>query len=168
MNQTTLKITAGAGGAESQGWAAMLLKMYLRWIAWREFSVAPGRIVKRTRAGIQSAELVVRGDDVARLLSVEAGVHRLVRISPFDDQKRRHTSFASVVVDDRWGAGQVRSYVLHPYTLVKDLRTSLERTDIEAVLDGDIDGFVEAALAQGLPYQRDPDGPVAELAAVMD
>ncbi len=239
-NDTYLEIHAGAGGTESQDWAQMLMRMYLRWAEARGYKseiigTSPGE-----EAGIKSATLLVKGMNAYGWLKTESGVHRLVRISPFDSNARRHTSFASVwvypVVDDAitidvedkdvridtyrasgaggqhvnttdsavrithvptgivvqcqnersqhknratawamlrarlyeaelqrredeaqaqaasktdigWGH-QIRSYVLQPYQLVKDLRTGVENTNPAAVLDGDIDGFVEAALAQ--------------------
>jgi peptide chain release factor 2 len=241
-NDCFLEIHAGAGGTESQDWAEMLLRMYTRWaeahgykIEWIEES--PGE-----EAGLKSVTIRVVGPNAYGWLRTESGVHRLVRISPFDSQARRHTSFASVwvypVVDDSiqvdiqdkelridtyrasgaggqhvnrtdsavrithlptnivvqcqndrsqhrnraqamamlrarlyelelqkrreaaeaeaaskseigWGH-QIRSYVLQPYQMVKDLRTDVEKGNAQGVLDGDIDAFLEAALAQGL------------------
>jgi peptide chain release factor 2 len=241
-NDCFLEIHAGAGGTESQDWAEMLLRMYSRWaeahgykIEWIEES--PGE-----EAGLKSVTIRVVGPNAYGWLRTESGVHRLVRISPFDSQARRHTSFASVwvypVVDDSiqvdiqdkdlridtyrasgaggqhvnrtdsavrithlptnivvqcqndrsqhrnraqamamlrarlyelelqkrrdaaeaeaaskseigWGH-QIRSYVLQPYQMVKDLRTDVEKGNAQGVLDGDIDAFLEAALAQGL------------------
>ncbi len=239
-NDCYLEVHAGAGGTESQDWAEMLARMYLRWaeqnghkVEWLEES--PGE-----EAGIKSATLKIIGDNAFGWLKTESGVHRLVRISPYDAQSRRHTSFASVwvypVIDDAikveindkdlridtyrasgaggqhvnrtdsavrithlptsivvqcqndrsqhrnraaalamlrarlferalreredrikaqhdaksdigWGH-QIRSYVLHPYQMVKDLRTGIETGNAQAVLDGDLDQFIEAALAQ--------------------
>ncbi len=241
-NDTYLEVHAGAGGTESQDWAEMLLRMYVRWseahgykVEWLEES--PGE-----EAGIKSATLKVNGDNAYGWLKTEVGVHRLVRISPFDSSARRHTSFASVgvypVIDDAieievndgdirvdtyrasgaggqhvnktdsavrmthiptgivvqcqndrsqhknrasamsmlkarlyeaelqrreeeaqaqadaktdigWGH-QIRSYVLQPYQMVKDLRTGVETGNTSAVLDGDLDDFMAAALAQRL------------------
>lgn len=239
---TYLEVHAGAGGTESQDWAQMLLRMYMRWAERRGFGVklldeSPGE-----EAGIKSATLEISGENAFGWLKTESGVHRLVRISPYDANARRHTSFASVwvypVIDDSieveinpadidvsftrssgaggqhvnrtesavrvvhrptgiaifaqeqrsqhqnrdiamkrlkarlyelelkkreekamaekaskteigWGH-QIRSYVLQPYQLVKDLRTGAQSTDPSAVLDGDIDSFVEASLAQKL------------------
>ena len=238
-NDCYIEINAGAGGTESQDWAQMLVRMYVRWaeshgcrIEWIEES--PGE-----EAGIKSSTFKVEGINSYGWLKTEAGVHRLVRISPFDSQSRRHTSFASVwvypVIDDSikveiadkdlridtyrasgaggqhvnktdsavrlthlltgivvqcqndrsqhrnratamnmmrarlyehelqkreaeaqveqdakteigWGH-QIRSYVLHPYQMVKDLRTELESGNTQAVLDGDLDAFLEASLA---------------------
>jgi len=241
-NDAFLEVHAGAGGTESQDWAEMLARMYLRWAERRGFKVewieeSPGE-----EAGIKSVTLKVVGHNAYGWAKTESGVHRLVRISPFDSQSRRHTSFASVwvypVVDEdieievedkdlrvdtyrASGAGgqhvnktdsavrlthlptnivvqcqsdrsqhrnraeamrmlkarlyelelqkreeataaeneaktdigwghQIRSYVLHPYQMVKDLRTDVETGNTKAVLDGDIDAFLEAALAARL------------------
>ncbi len=241
-NDCFVEIHAGAGGTESQDWAEMLLRMYTRWaeakgykIEWLEES--PGE-----EAGIKSATVKVLGHNAYGWLKTESGVHRLVRISPFDSQARRHTSFSSVwvypVVDDNievelnegdirvdtyrasgaggqhinktdsavrmthiptgivvqcqndrsqhrnraaalamlrarlyelelqkreeaaqeehaqksdigWGH-QIRSYVLQPYQMVKDLRTEVEKGNAQGVLDGDIDAFLEASLAARL------------------
>ncbi len=239
-NDTYLEIHAGAGGTESQDWAEMLLRMYTRWAERRGYKVEVLQIHSGEEAGIKSATLLVKGDNAYGWLKTESGVHRLVRISPFDSAARRHTSFASVwvfpVVDDRieveinegdvrtdtyrasgaggqhvnttdsavrlthvptgiqvacqsersqhknratawdmlrarlyeeelkrreeaamateagkteigWGH-QIRSYVLQPYQLVKDLRTNVEHTTPSQVLDGDLDRFMEASLAQ--------------------
>ena len=237
---TYLEIHAGAGGTESQDWAQMLRRMYSKWIEKKKSKFEIISEHKGDEAGIKSSTLKVAGPYMYGWLKSESGVHRLVRISPFDSGARRHTSFASVwvypVVDDNvkidiqekdirvdtyrssgaggqhvnttdsavrithlptnivvqcqnersqhknkdtcfnmlkarlykheiekkeeaseslaksktdigWGH-QIRSYVLQPYQLVKDLRNSLENTDPESVLDGDIDGFLEAALYQ--------------------
>ena len=237
---TYLEIHAGAGGTESQDWAQMLRRMYSRWIEKKKSKFEILSEHRGDEAGIKSSTLKVTGSYVYGWLKSESGVHRLVRISPFDSSARRHTSFASVwvypVVDDSvkidiqekdirvdtyrssgaggqhvnttdsavrithlptnivvqcqnersqhknketcfnmlkarlykhemekkeaasenlaksksdigWGH-QIRSYVLQPYQLVKDLRNSLENTDPEGVLDGDIDEFLEAALYQ--------------------
>ena len=239
-NDAYLEVHAGAGGTESQDWAEMLMRMYVRWaekhgykVEWLEESEGEG-------AGIKSATIRVKGHNAYGWLKTENGVHRLVRISPFDSNARRHTSFASVVVfpvvDDRikidinendvrtdvmrsGGAGgqhvnktesavrlthiptnivvkcqqdrsqhrnramawdmlrarlyerelkkreekaaadqaaktdigwghQIRSYVLQPYQMVKDLRTGVQTSDTGGVLDGDLDLFMAAALAQ--------------------
>ena len=233
-----LAIHPGAGGTESQDWAEMLLRMYLRWAEQHDFQVEMLDRQEAEEAGIKSAVFAVRGPNAYGYLSGEAGVHRLVRISPFDFQARRHTSFASVDVypeidddiqidiedkdlkidtyrssgaggqhvnktesavrithmptgivvacqnersqiknramamkilrsrlydlevqkrqaeqaeregkkkDNAWGS-QIRSYVLHPYRLVKDHRTGAEIGDTSRVLDGDIDPFIEAWL----------------------
>jgi peptide chain release factor 2 len=233
-----LTIHPGAGGTESQDWAEMLLRMYLRWFEGRGFKVGVNDLQEGDEAGLKSATLTVEGDNVYGLLQSERGVHRLVRMSPFDAASRRHTSFVSVEVsplvsedvdveidDDDLrvdtyrssGAGgqhvnktssavrithnptnivvqcqnersqlqnrqvamrmlksklvelqerkladelarergevlevnfgsQIRSYVLHPYQMVKDLRTGYEVGNSQGVLDGDLDGFVHAYL----------------------
>ena len=237
---TYLEIHAGAGGTESQDWAHMLRRMYSKWIEKKKCKFEIISEHKGDEAGIKSSTLKIIGAYMYGWLKSESGVHRLVRISPFDSGARRHTSFASVwiypVVDDSikidiqekdiridtyrssgaggqhvnttdsavrithlptsivvqcqnersqhknketcfnmlkarlyryeiqkkdeasenlaksktdigWGH-QIRSYVLQPYQLVKDLRNNLENTDPESVLDGDIDTFLEAALYQ--------------------
>ncbi len=239
-NDTYLEVHAGAGGTESQDWASMLMRMYTRWAERRGFKVDLLEIHDGEEAGIKSATLLVKGHNAYGWLKTESGVHRLVRISPYDSNARRHTSFASVwvypVVDDTidiavsesdvridtyrasgaggqhvnttdsavrithiptgivvacqqersqhknratawsmlrarlyeaelqkreekanaeaasktdigWGH-QIRSYVLQPYQLVKDLRTGVESTSPQDVLDGDLDGFMEASLSQ--------------------
>ena len=239
-NDTYLEVHSGAGGTESQDWAAMLQRMYARWAEKHGFRVDLVDIADGEEAGIKGATLLVKGHNAYGWLKTESGVHRLVRISPFDSNARRHTSFASVwvypVVDDRiqievkesdcridtyrssgaggqhvnttdsavrithipsgivvacqqersqhknratawnmlrarlyeqelkrreekasaeaaaktdigWGH-QIRSYVLQPYQLVKDLRTGVQSTSPSDVLDGDLDPFMEAALAQ--------------------
>ena len=239
-NNTYLEVHAGAGGTESQDWASMLLRMYTRWAEHRGFKVDFIEETRGEEAGIKSATLEIKGRNAYGWLKTENGVHRLVRISPFDSNARRHTSFASVnvypVVDDTikidinetdvrtdtmraGGAGgqhvnktesairlthiptnivvvcqddrsqhrnrarawqmlraklyelelkkreekaaadqaaktdigwghQIRSYVLQPYQMVKDLRTGVSTSNTAGVLDGDIDQFTEAALAQ--------------------
>jgi peptide chain release factor 2 len=239
-NDTYLEVHAGAGGTESQDWASMLLRMYTRWAERRGFKVEVLEIHDGEEAGIKSATVLVKGASAYGWLKTESGVHRLVRISPYDSNARRHTSFASVwvypVVDDTieidipdsdvridtyrssgaggqhvnttdsavrithiptgiavacqaersqhknratawemlrsrlyeeelkrreeaanateasktdigWGH-QIRSYVLQPYQLVKDLRTGVENTSPSDVLDGDLDEFMKASLAQ--------------------
>lgn len=235
-----LEIHPGAGGTESADWANMLLRMYLRWCERRGFDAEILDIQDAEEAGIKSATVLVKGEHAYGYLKAENGIHRLVRISPFDAQGRRHTSFASVHVypevdeeveltidekdlridrfcasgpggqgvnttysavrvthlptgivvscqnersqiknlatamkvlkarlfelerqkkeqelekikgpkkDIAWG-NQIRSYVLQPYRLVKDLRTGYEVGDADAVLDGELDGFIEAYLRQ--------------------
>ena len=235
---TYIEIHAGAGGTESQDWAEMLRRMYSRWTEKKKYKFELISEHRGEEAGIKSSIIKVTGSYVYGWLKTESGVHRLVRISPFDSGARRHTSFASVwvypVVDDSikidiqekdirvdtykssgkggqsvnttdsavrithmatnivvqcqnersqhknketcfnmlkarlykyemekkeevseslakskkdigWGH-QIRSYVLQPYQLVKDLRNNLENTDPASVLDGDIDGFLESAL----------------------
>ncbi len=233
------EIHAGAGGTDAQGWAEMMLRMYLRWAERRGFSVEVDEVTPGGEAGILSATFIVRGPNAYGLLTAERGVHRLVRMSPYDSQHRRQTSFASfevtpfldvladeVPIDDKdlridtyrssgaggqhvnvtdsavrvthlptgivvscqnersqhqnkakamqilaaklaevqreqrlaelseltgpqhkveWGS-QIRSYVLAPYQLVKDLRTEHETGNVDAVLDGDIEDFMVAYL----------------------
>ncbi|MBD3349831.1 MAG: peptide chain release factor 2 [Candidatus Eisenbacteria bacterium] len=235
-----VSIHAGAGGTDSQDWAQMLLRMYLAWAERRGLEVEMMDAQPGEEAGLKSATFLVRGAYAFGHMRAETGVHRLVRLSPFDAAHRRHTSFASVAaypeIDDSseieirdadlkldffrasgpggqhvnksstavrithvptgivvscqeersqfrnrenamkvlrsklyamreqerrkeqeeahgekmeiaWGS-QIRSYVLHPYQMVKDVRTSVERSDVERVLDGDIDEFIEAYLKQ--------------------
>jgi peptide chain release factor 2 len=239
-NDCYLEVHSGAGGTESQDWASMLLRMYTRWAERRNYKVENIEVHYGEEAGIKSATILIKGHNAYGWAKTESGVHRLVRISPFDSQARRHTSFSSVwvypVIDDSieidvsesdvridtyrasgaggqhvnttdsavrithlesgivvqcqndrsqhknkasawamlrarlyeaelqkreedalekasskteigWGH-QIRSYVLQPYQLVKDLRTSIESTAPSDVLDGDLDKFMEAALAQ--------------------
>jgi peptide chain release factor 2 len=241
-NDTYLEIHAGAGGTESQDWAEMLERMYTRWAEKHGYKVEYLEESAGEGAGIKSATLLIKGDNAYGWLKTEAGVHRLVRISPFDSNARRHTSFSSVTVypvidqsieidipdkdvridvyrasgaggqhvnktesavrithlptgivvacqtersqhqnrancwdmlrarlyeielkkkqdetgafigeksDIGWGH-QIRSYVLQPYQLVKDLRTGVESRTPQDVLDGDIDPFMAAALAQAV------------------
>ncbi|MEQ1953449.1 peptide chain release factor 2 [Mesorhizobium sp. CN2-181] len=238
-NDTYLEVHAGAGGTESQDWANMLLRMYTRWAERRKFKVEVLEMHDGEEAGIKSATLLIKGHNAYGWLKTESGVHRLVRISPYDSNARRHTSFSSIwvypVVDDSiqidvsesdvridtyrssgsggqhvnttdsavrithlatgiavacqaersqhknrakawemlrsrlyeeelkkreavanateasktdigWGH-QIRSYVLQPYQLVKDLRTGVESTSPSDVLDGDLDDFMEASLS---------------------
>jgi len=239
-NDTYLEVHAGAGGTESQDWANMLMRMYTRWAEKHRYKIEYLEETSGEEAGIKSATVQIKGKNAFGWLKTEGGVHRLVRISPFDANARRHTSFASVsvypVVDDRinieikesdvrvdtlrsGGAGgqhvnktesavrlthiptniavlcqndrsqhrnraqawdmlraklyelelkkreekaaaeqagktdigwghQIRSYVLQPYQMVKDLRTGVSTSNTGAVLDGDLDQFMEAALAQ--------------------
>jgi peptide chain release factor 2 len=235
-----LSIHAGAGGTEAQDWAAMLLRMYLRWAEKKNFKVAMMDTTEGEEAGIKSVTIEVDGPNAYGLLKSERGTHRLVRISPFDSNARRHTSFAKVevvpvldedidieispneiqidvflssgaggqnvqknqtavrirhlptgiivtsqnersqgqnremalrvlrgklydieqarldeekarlkgkIVDANFGS-QIRSYVLHPYQMVKDLRTDEETGNTSAVLDGEIDAFITAWLKQ--------------------
>ena len=238
-NDAYIEINAGTGGTEAQDWAEMLMRMYMRWAEQHDYKVQLLEQSEGEQAGIKSATLQVGGANAYGWLKTEAGVHRLVRISPFDSAARRHTSFASVwvypVVDDNiditinesdlkvdtyrasgaggqhvnktesairithlpsgiivacqtdrsqhrnramamamlkarlyeaelqkreaaaaavenaktdigWGH-QIRNYVLAPYQLVKDLRTGVEKGNPDAVLDGDLDSFMAAALA---------------------
>ena len=238
QNNSFLEIHAGAGGTESQDWAEMLQRMYVRWAESKEFDISLLQESKGEEAGIKSSTLKISGDYVYGRLKRESGIHRLVRISPFDSNKRRHTSFASIWVypeiDDKveieinegdlridtyrasgaggqhvnktdsavrithipthivvqcqsgrsqhknksnamailksrlyelelqkrkeeenkinsekkdigWG-NQIRSYVLHPYKLIKDSRTNYETSNVKDVLDGKIDKFLELSL----------------------
>jgi peptide chain release factor 2 len=238
INNAFLEIHPGAGGTESQDWAEILQRMYLRWADDKNYKVTLLQEAKGEEAGIKSATIKISGDYTYGWLKKESGIHRLVRISPFDSNKRRHTSFASVWVypeiDDKieveiietdlridtfrasgaggqhvnttdsairithkptgivvqcqndrsqhknksnamamlksriyelemtkrkeeenksnsekkeigWG-NQIRSYVLHPYKMIKDLRTNYETSNVNDVLDGKIDKFLEESL----------------------
>ncbi len=240
-NNATLSINAGAGGTEAQDWADMVLRMYLRYCERKGFKVEFTEYQAGDDAGLKGATISVEGDYAYGYLKSESGIHRLVRISPFDANSRRHTSFCSVFifpelddsieieVEDKdlkvdtfrasgaggqhinktdsairithiptgiivacqnqrsqhsnratamkqlkarlyemeirkkeeeaaafseekkeigWGS-QIRSYVLHPYRMVKDHRTGYETGNTDAVLDGDLDGFIEAYLLKG-------------------
>jgi len=233
-----VSVHAGAGGTDSQDWAEMLLRMYLRWAERRGFDVEMKEASEGDEAGLKSATFILRGENAYGLVAAERGVHRLVRISPFDSSSRRHTSFAQLdvapmvdedveveiedadirvdtyrasgaggqhvnktdsavrithepsgivvqcqnersqtqnkavamqmlkaklieleerkraeevnaergeVKDVAWGS-QIRSYVLHPYTMVKDHRTEFEVGDAQRVLDGDLDAFIREYL----------------------
>ncbi|OGW64985.1 MAG: peptide chain release factor 2, partial [Nitrospirae bacterium RIFOXYA2_FULL_44_9] len=241
-NNAIVSIHPGAGGTESQDWAQMLLRMYLRWAEKHKFKIQVIDLLPGEEAGVKSATFTVSGPYSYGFLKAEAGVHRLVRISPYDANKRRHTSFAAVIVypeieddinikikpDDiridtfrasgaggqhvnktssavrithmpsgiviscqnersqhknkatalkilksrlynlslseqqskmkeivgdkkgiAWG-NQIRSYVLQPYRLVKDHRTSVESGNVDAVLDGEINKFIRAFLEKRL------------------
>ena len=255
-NDCFLEVHAGAGGTESQDWAQMLLRMYVRWAGANGYRVEWIEESAGEEAGIKSATIRISGATAYGWLKTESGVHRLVRISPFDSNARRHTSFASIwvfpVVDDEidialdekdlridtyrasgaggqhvnrtdsavrithlpsntvvqcqaersqhrnraaamsmlrarlyeaelqrreeesqalnaqksdigWGH-QIRSYVLQPYRLVKDLRTNIESSNPDAVLDGELDKFMAASLAQrvGILGVEPADSPEAE------
>ncbi len=238
-NDCYLQVNAGEGGTESQDWASILRRMYVRWADQHGYTIEELDTREGEEAGIKSATVQIKGENAYGWLKSEQGVHRLVRISPFDSNARRHTSFASIavspVIDDNIeieinpsdvrtdtyrasGAGgqhvnrtdsavrltheptgivvacqmgrsqhqnraeawrmlrsklyelelskrravadaqyadksaigfghQIRSYVLQPYQLVKDLRTEVETSDTDGVLDGDIDRFLSASLA---------------------
>ena len=240
VRNAILTVHPGAGGTESQDWAQMLLRMYLRYAERKGYKTEVLDMLPGEEAGLKSATVRIQGDFAFGNLSQETGVHRLVRISPFDSNKRRHTSFAAVFAypevdeeieininpedlridtfraggrggqhvnvtdsavrithlptgivvqcqnersqhknkasamkvllarlyemerkkkmekiekiedsksDIAWG-NQIRSYVLHPYKMAKDLRTKLETSDVEAVLDGDLEDFIKASLVQ--------------------
>ena len=245
-SDTYLQINAGAGGTESQDWADMLLRMYARWADRRGFKVETVEYAAGDQAGIKSATLLIKGENAYGYAKTESGVHRLVRISPYDSSARRHTSFSSVwvypVIDDdidieinpadlkidtyrASGAGgqhvnttdsavrithqptgivvasqndrsqhknratamnmlkarlferemaereaaasgeyqeksdigwghQIRSYVLQPYQMVKDLRTGVQSPTPDDVLDGALDPFISAALAQRVTGEK--------------
>ncbi len=171
-NDCYFSIHAGSGGTEAMDWAGMLQRMYERWFQTKDWKVSLTDINTEETGGIKSVQFEVKGYNAYGYCKGEKGVHRLVRISPFDSQSRRHTSFASVDVypvlkdigeiqiDEKdikvdtyrsTGAGgqqgsQIRSYVFQPYTLVKDHRTGEETGNIEKVMNGDLDPFVDAYL----------------------
>jgi len=248
-NNAILSIQAGAGGTESCDWADMLFRMYNRWAERRGFEVQVQDVQSGDQAGITKATLLLKGENAYGYAKAERGVHRLVRISPFDSNKRRHTSFCAVDViaeineeidieipdseirvdvyrssgkggqgvnttdsavrithipsgivvvcqnersqiknrasamsvlkarlyekrlDEQrsemerfygekgeigWGS-QIRSYVLQPYQMVKDLRTGYSTSDTQAVLDGELDKFITAWLRAGSPRHRNKD-----------
>jgi peptide chain release factor 2 len=248
-NNAYLSIQAGAGGTEACDWADMLFRMYNRWAERRGFTVEVQDVLSGDQAGITKATLFIKGENAYGYAKAERGVHRLVRISPFDSNKRRHTSFCAVDViaeineeidieipeseirvdvyrssgkggqgvnttdsavrithlptgivvvcqnersqiknrasamnvlkarlyekklDEQrsemerfygekgeigWGS-QIRSYVLQPYQMVKDLRTGMSTSDTQGVLDGDLDRFIYAWLRAGSPRHRNKD-----------
>jgi peptide chain release factor 2 len=248
-NNAILSIQSGAGGTESNDWADMLFRMYNRWAERRGFTVEVQDVQVGDQAGISKATMLIKGENAYGYAKAERGVHRLVRISPFDSNKRRHTSFCAVDViaevsneidieipegeirvdvyrssgkggqgvnttdsavrithipsgivvvcqnersqiknrasamsvlkarlyekkqDEQraemdkfygekgeigWGS-QIRSYVLQPYQMVKDLRTGISTSDTQGVLDGDLDRFINAWLRAGCPRHRNKD-----------
>jgi peptide chain release factor 2 len=248
-NNAILSIQSGAGGTESNDWADLLFRMYNRWAERRGYTVEVQDVQVGDQAGISKATLVIKGENAYGYAKAERGVHRLVRISPFDSNKRRHTSFCAIDViaeiteeisleipeaeirtdvyrssgkggqgvnttdsavrlthipsgivvvcqnersqiknkaaamnvlkarlyekkqDEQraemdrfygekgeigWGS-QIRSYVLQPYQMVKDLRTGMSTSDTQGVLDGDLDRFVNAWLRAGCPRHRNKD-----------
>ncbi len=248
-NNAIFSIQAGAGGTESNDWADILFRMYNRWAERRGFDVEIQEVQAGDQAGISKATILIKGENAYGYAKAERGVHRLVRISPFDSNKRRHTSFCAVdviaeVTDDidveiqeedlridvyrssgkggqgvnttdsavrithipsgivvvcqnersqiknkasamtvlkarlyekrldeqrsemekfygekgeiGWGS-QIRSYVLQPYQMVKDLRTGVDSSDTQGVLDGDLDRFISSWLRAGCPRHRNKD-----------
>lgn len=248
-NNAIFSIQAGAGGTESNDWADMMFRMYIRWAERRGFQVELQDVQAGDQAGISKATILIKGENAYGYAKAERGVHRLVRISPFDSNKRRHTSFCAVDVvaeiteeiaieipeseirvdvyrssgkggqgvnttdsavrlthiptgivvvcqnersqiknratalnvlksrlyekkqDEQraemdkfygekgeigWGS-QIRSYVLQPYQMVKDLRTGISTSDTQGVLDGDLDRFINAWLRAGCPRHRNKD-----------
>ena len=247
-NDAYLEVNSGAGGTESNDWAGMLLRMYSRWAKAHGYEVTIEAHEEGEQAGVKSATILIAGPNAYGWLKSESGVHRLVRISPYDSAARRHTSFSSVwvypVVDDNieivipdseiridtyrssgaggqhvnttdsavrithlptnivvtssmksqhqnreiamnalksrlyqleldkrnaaineahenkgdagWG-NQIRSYVLQPYQMVKDLRTGVSTSDTQGVLDGDLDRFINGWLRAGCPRHRNKD-----------
>jgi peptide chain release factor 2 len=248
-NNAFLSIQAGAGGTESNDWADILFRMYSRWAERRGFELEVQDVQAGDTAGISKATILIKGENAYGYVKAERGVHRLVRISPFDSNKRRHTSFCAVDVvaeindeikieipdseirvdvyrssgkggqgvnttdsavrithmpsgivvvcqnersqiknrasamnvlkarlyekkqDEQrsemekfygekgeigWGS-QIRSYVLQPYQMVKDLRTGVDTSDTQGVLDGDLDRFIYAWLRAGCPRHRNKD-----------
>ena len=248
-NNAILSIQSGAGGTESNDWADMLFRMYNRWAERRGFTVEVQDVQVGDQAGISKATMLIKGENAYGYVKAERGVHRLVRISPFDANKRRHTSFCAIDViaevneeidiqipdseirvdvyrssgkggqgvnttdsavrithlpsgivvvcqnersqiknrasamsvlkarlyekkqDEQraemdkfygekgeigWGS-QIRSYVLQPYQMVKDLRTGISTSDTQGVLDGDLDRFINAWLRAGCPRHRNKE-----------
>jgi peptide chain release factor 2 len=248
-NNAILSIQSGAGGTEANDWADMLFRMYNRWAERRGFTVEVQDVQTGDQAGISKATMLIKGDNAYGYCKAERGVHRLVRISPFDANQRRHTSFCAIdvvaeITDDikveipeselridvyrssgkggqgvnttdsavrithipsgivvvcqnersqlknkasamsilkarlyekkqdeqrsemerfygekgeiGWGS-QIRSYVLQPYQMVKDLRTGVDTSNTQAVLDGDLDRFINAWLRAGCPRHRNKD-----------
>ena len=149
-----VQINAKDGGVDAQDFSEMLLRMYEKWCERRGFTITLNSVSEGAEAGIMSAEVTISGRYAYGLMSAERGTHRLVRISPFDNQGRRQTSFSAVQAQVGWGS-QIRSYVMQPYQMVKDLRTEIETANVSGVLDGDIDflieGFLQHKRAQGEP-----------------
>ncbi len=249
QNNAILSIQSGAGGTESNDWADMLFRMYTRWADRAGFTVEVQDVQVGDQAGISKATMMIKGPNAYGFAKAERGVHRLVRISPFDSNKRRHTSFCAIDViaeitedieieipeseirvdvyrssgkggqgvnttdsavrlthvpsgivvvcqnersqiknrasaltvlkarlyekrlDEQrsemerfygekgeigWGS-QIRSYVFQPYQMVKDLRTGMETSDVQGVMDGDLDRFIYAWLRAGSPRHRNKD-----------
>ena len=161
-----ITIHFGGVGREACDWTDMLLRMYSRWCERRGYKIETIAFQAGDEVGVRSVTLKIIGENAFRFLQCERGAHRLVRISPFDEAKKRHTSFASVAVTHEidiakgqaeinrqygeksnigWGS-QIRSYVFQPYQMVKDLRTGEKTSGIQDVMDGDLDPFIEAKL----------------------
>ena len=154
-NNCFLEVHAGAGGTESQDWASMLLRMYTRWCDQNGYKTQIIEESPGEEAGIKSVTLKIDGPDAYGWLKTETGVHRLVRISPFDSNARRHTSFSSVTVypeiDDS----------IEVEIEDKDLRTGVEKGNAQGVLDGDLTEYLEAALSMKL--DGGPKAPVEDI-----
>ena len=173
-NNALLSFHAGAGGTEAQDWCQMLYRMYTRWAERHGFSYKILDYLEGEEAGLKSADIMIEGPNAYGFLKGENGVHRLVRVSPFDANARRQTSFAAVETCMRmlrsklveikerehlekisdikgvqqkieWGS-QIRNYVFMPYTLVKDTRTGCETSNVNGVMDGNLDPFLNAYL----------------------
>ena len=159
-NNAILTFHAGAGGTEAQDWTEMLYRMYTRWAERHGYTYQLMDYEAGDEAGIKSATILIEGENAYGYLKSENGVHRLVRVSPFDANARRQAKLAELKLQQHaekisdlkgvqmkieWGS-QIRSYVFMPYTLAKDTRTGYEMGNIQAVMDGDIDGFINAYL----------------------
>ena len=174
-NNAIMSFQAGAGGTEAQDWCQMLYRMYTRWAERHGFEYKIMDYQEGDEAGLKSASIMIEGENAYGFLKGENGVHRLVRVSPFDANARRQTSFSAIEVipeieDDsedfeirerehlaniadikgvqqkiEWGS-QIRNYVFMPYTLVKDTRTGCETSNVNGVMDGALDPFIESYL----------------------
>ena len=143
-----MEIHPGAGGIEAMDWADMLLRMYQRYAASHDLKFEIEDYEPGEEAGVKSVSIRIQGKNAFGLLKSENGVHRLVRISPFDSAKRRHTSFASVEV--------IPEIDQSIYNMVKDHRTNFETSDVNGVMDGKLDNFIYAYL-QWLLSQKNPN-----------
>jgi len=153
QNNAIVSINAGAGGTEAQDWTEMLFRMYSRWTERKGYKFDIIDYQPGDEAGIKSVTFTAAGEYAYGYLKTENGVHRLVRISPFNANGKRHTSFSSVFVYPELANeivieidSQIRSYILHPYQMVKDHRINLDIGNVNSVLDGGIDPFIEAVL----------------------
>jgi protein subunit release factor B len=154
IDQAIVSIHPGAGGADAKDWAAMLMRMYLRWCEKRGYKTDIIDYQEGDEVGIDDVSFTVEGDAAYGYLRSEIGVHRLVRISPFNADHIRQTVFAAVdvtsgnevtnSVTQQKTSSHIRNYILSPYRLVKDLRTQYEDTNVDSVLDGNLDGFINA------------------------